>query len=114
MGASSDPIAKYTTPEKAQEVMNTFRKYGFTHLDTARVHSPGAAGTSEPLMGQTDFASWAVVDSKAMCFIPGAHKAENIAKSIDATLGALGVSKVTHTTCMCLIARLRLPRPVVP
>lgn len=94
IGASSDPTAKFDTPEKAQEFLSTFRKHGFTHLDTARIYSPGAPGTSEPLMGETDFDSWAVVDSKAQCFIPGAHKAENIAKSIDATLGALGVSKV--------------------
>jgi aflatoxin B1 aldehyde reductase len=94
VGASVDPIAKFDTPETAQEFLSTFRGYGYTHLDTARFYSPGAPNTSEPLIGQTDFTSWAVIDSKAMCFIPGAHKAENIAKSIDATLEALKVSQV--------------------
>jgi aflatoxin B1 aldehyde reductase len=94
IGASSDAFAKFNTPEMAQAFLNTFHSYGFTHLDTARSYSPGAPGTSEPLIGQTDFASWAVVDSKAMSFRPGAHKAELIAESIDATLEALGVSKV--------------------
>ena len=96
IGGSSDPIAKFDSPEKAQEFLNTFRKHGFTHLDTARGYSPHAFGTSEPLMGQTDFSSWAVVDSKAKSFIPGTHKAEVIAESIDDTLKALQVTKV-HT-----------------
>ena len=94
IGASSDPIAKFNTLEQAQAFLNTFRKYGFTHLDTARAYSPGAPGSSEPLMGQTDFASWAIVDSKAKSFTPGAHKAEVIAESIDATLEGLGIPKV--------------------
>lgn len=96
IGSSADPIAKFNTPEKAQAFLTTFRKHGFTHLDTARGYSPHAYGTSEPLMGQTDFTSWATVDSKAKSWIPGTHKAEVVAESIDATLEALGVSKV-HT-----------------
>lgn len=94
IGAPSDPTAKYNTPEKAQEFLATFRKHGFTHLDTARAYSPQAPGTSEPLMGQTDIALWATVDSKAQSFVPGSHKAEGIAESIDGTLKALQPAKV--------------------
>lgn len=94
VSASADPIAKFNTPETTQKFLSIFREYGHAHFDTARVYSPGAPNTSEPLIGQTDFSSWAVIDSKAMTLIPGALKAENIAKSIDATLEALKVSQV--------------------
>ena len=96
IGGSSDPVAKFDTPEKAQEYLSIFRTHGFTHLDTARGYSPHAFGTSEPLLGQTDFATWAVLDSKAKSNTPGSHKAETITESIDDTLKALKVSKV-HT-----------------
>jgi aflatoxin B1 aldehyde reductase len=89
-------MAKFNTPEKAQDFLTTFHNHGFIHLDTARGYSPHAFGSSEPLMAHTDMASWAVVDSKAKSWAPGTHKAEVIAESIDNTLKALEVSKV-HT-----------------
>jgi aryl-alcohol dehydrogenase-like predicted oxidoreductase len=50
IGGPSDPSAKYHTPEEAQEFLSTFRKHGYTHLDTARSYSAEAFGTCESLM----------------------------------------------------------------
>ena len=58
VGAAEDPMAKYNTPAETQEFISTFREAGFRHLDTSRGYSPHAPGTSEPLIGQTDFAQW--------------------------------------------------------
>ena len=58
VGAAEDPMAKYNTPAETQEFISTFREASFRHLDTSRGYSPHAPGTSEPLIGQTDFAQW--------------------------------------------------------
>lgn len=71
IGAAEDPIAYYNTPEQAQEFLSTFRKYGHTLIDTSRNYSPHAPGTAETLQGQTDAASWAIVDTKIRFTGPG-------------------------------------------
>ena len=88
-----DPIAKYNTPEEAQAFLNVFRKHGHTDLDSARGYSPHAPGTTEPLLGQTDFHEWAVVDSN----VEGPPDRDNVATSIQQSLDALKVKKVVFT-----------------
>lgn len=87
-------MAKYNTPEEAQAFFNLFRQYGYDHLDTARGYSPHAPGTAEQIMGETDFASWAVTDSKVRSWQPGTHKAHLITESINESLEALKVKSV--------------------
>jgi len=50
IGAPSDPSVRYSTPEKVQEFLSTFRRHGYVHLDTARSYSAEAPGTCEHLM----------------------------------------------------------------
>lgn len=96
VGSSNDPQAKYTTTRAAQHLLGTFRAYGNTIVDTARGYSPSAPGSSEELLGTTDFSSWALLDTKVTSFTPGAHAADKIAASIEGSLAALNVSSV-HT-----------------
>jgi hypothetical protein len=88
-----DPWAKYPTPDAAQAFLNVFRKAGYVELDTARTYSPHAPGTSEPLLGQTDFKDRAVMDTK-IPYSLGSGTAENVAESVGLSLEGLGVSKV--------------------
>lgn len=50
--------------------------------------------TSEPILAQTDLASWATIDSKVDSVFPGDHNAKKIAASIDAILTDLNVPSV--------------------
>jgi len=93
VGDQTDPIVKnFYTPAATQEFLSLFRKYGYTRLDTARVYSPSAPGTSEPLLGQTDFREWAKIDTKIAPY-PNLRK-NRIPVEIDKSLEDLKVSKV--------------------
>ena len=94
VGDASDPGARYTTAEETQAFLNLFRKYGHTDIDTARGYSPGAPGTSEPLLAQTDFKEWAVMDTKIRAMIPNALTREKVAEGMRGSLEALGMQKV--------------------
>jgi hypothetical protein len=71
---------------------------GYVDLDTARVYSPHAPGTSEPILGKTDFKEWAVMDTKIPP-VPGSGAREKVAESVRASLEALGVEKVSRSEC---------------
>lgn len=102
IGAASDPMAKQHTPEAAQEILNVFRKHGFNVLDTARSYSPHANWTCEPLLGQTDFAEWAVMNTKYPPTGKTPQTKENVADSINESLKALKVDQVNYITCHVL------------
>ena len=94
IGASSDAQARFTNAEEAQAFLNLFRRYGHVDIDTARGYSPSAPGTSEQILGQTDYKQWAIMDTKVKSGSPNAHTKENIAESIEQSLSALKVDKV--------------------
>lgn len=94
VGDSSDPQARYTTPEAAEQVTDFFRRRGYDHLDTARAYSVGAPGSSERILGKTKIGEWATIDTKVKSFGPGTHTSKAIAESIQASLDALHVSQV--------------------
>lgn len=95
VGGPSVAYAKYTTPKAAQEFINICRSYGHDTIDTARSYPGGSAsGTSEQILGETDFATWAVLDTKVYSHGDGCHTASRVKESIDASLAALKVSKV--------------------
>ncbi|MCJ1411353.1 hypothetical protein MMC19_005441 [Ptychographa xylographoides] len=94
IGDAVDPQAKLNTPEAAQAFLDLFRKYGFKDIDTARGYSPGAPGSCEVLLGQTDFAQWAIIDTKVKSWQPRTHTKEMIAESVEESLEALKVDKV--------------------
>lgn len=106
IGDASDPLAKFHTAEETQAFFDLFRKYGGDEIDSARGYSPNAPGTSEPLVGQTDVASWARVATKVFSR-PGDHSTTGIAKSVDGSLEALKVPSV-------YIDYLHMPDPETP
>ncbi|ETN41700.1 uncharacterized protein HMPREF1541_03636 [Cyphellophora europaea CBS 101466] len=94
IGDPADPLTGFATPEAAQSALNICRKHGCTIIDSARGHPPHVPHTSEPLLGQTDVATWATIDSKVDSVYPGDHSADRIAASIDAILKDLNVPSV--------------------
>ena len=95
VGSSDDPIAGHNTPEAAQAFLDIFRKHGYTEIDTGRGYPPHAPGTSEPILGQTDFSKWANLDTKVAPIAGYDHTAAGIAKSIEDSLSALRVDSVS-------------------
>ncbi|MCJ1405181.1 hypothetical protein MMC11_008407 [Xylographa trunciseda] len=94
IGAASDSQARFTNAAEAQPFLDLFRKYGHVDIDTARGYSPGAPGTSEQILGQTDCRDWATIDTKVKSGTPNAHTKDMIAESVQQSLDALKVDKV--------------------
>lgn len=93
IGAVIDPTAKFNDTESTQGLLNKFRHYGHTDIDTAAKYSLHAPGTCESILGRTDFVSWAVMDTKVDSG-PGSHTAPRIRDSISTSLDALKVKRV--------------------
>ncbi|MCJ1391046.1 hypothetical protein MMC18_003907 [Xylographa bjoerkii] len=94
IGASSDTQAHFTNAEEAQAFLSVFRRHGHVDIDTARGYSPGAPGTSEQILGETDCKQWATIDTKIKSGTPNAHTKEKVAENIQQSLNALKVDKV--------------------
>ncbi|KAA6416035.1 MAG: hypothetical protein FRX48_00754 [Lasallia pustulata] len=94
-GNAAAPQARFTTIEAATQLLQIFRDRGYTEIDTARAYPVGANGTSEQLLGNTRVGEWAVVSTKVTSWVPGSHDKMNIAKSIDGSLEALAMNKVS-------------------
>ncbi|KPM34299.1 hypothetical protein AK830_g12274 [Neonectria ditissima] len=90
MGSQLDPLVKdLYTPSAAQACLDLFRRYGFNHIDTARLYSCHDPGTCERLLGRTDAGTWALIDSKVYAD-PTMHR-ERILGEINASLQLLEV-----------------------
>jgi len=81
-----------TDKAEIQRILDLYKSHGHNQLDNARVYG---GGTSETLFGELKYAEQGfVLDTKINSFSPGAHKAENIQKSLQASLEALKTNKV--------------------
>lgn len=96
VGSHLSPLAKITTVEDASKFVSLFRSRGYADIDTARAYPVGRGGSCEKLLGEEDLrlAKWANVSSKVSSFMPGSHRAKNIALSIDRSLEALNTDAV--------------------
>ncbi|KIW11071.1 hypothetical protein PV08_10370 [Exophiala spinifera] len=96
VGSHLSPLAKITTVEDASKFINLFRSRGYNDIDTARAYPVGRGGTCEKLLGEEELrlAKWANVSTKVSSFMPGSHRAKNIALSIDRSLDALNTDQV--------------------
>lgn len=83
--------AKFSSPDLASPILSLLRSRGVTELDTARAYPVGSPGTSEALLGSLAVSTWATLSTKVTSWAPGSHGAENIAKSVAASLKALGL-----------------------
>lgn len=98
IGDAVDPAIKISTVEQAQPWLNVFRAHGHNTIDTARRYPGPAPGTSEKLLGQTDLASWATIDTKVLSN-PGDHTPERIQQSIKTSLELLHIPKIHINYC---------------
>ena len=96
VGSHLSPLAKITTTEEVSKFVSTFRSRGYLDIDTARAYPVGRGGTCEKLLGEKPLrlSKWANVSTKVSSFMPGSHRAKNIALSIERSLEALDADSV--------------------
>ncbi|KAF9359743.1 hypothetical protein BGX26_011516 [Mortierella sp. AD094] len=82
--------ARVKTNEGATEIITTFRKYGHTALDTARIY---ADGNTEIMMGQLDL-NGLTIDTKCFPLQLGGLRPELVKVSLLESLAALKKDKV--------------------
>lgn len=87
-------MARFGTSEEVNAFLDTFIRRGYNHLDTSRMYSPQAPGTSEPKLGAVSAGERFTIDTKVMSAEPGSHTKEKILKEIDVSLEALGVKQI--------------------
>ncbi|KAF4953302.1 hypothetical protein FGADI_6068 [Fusarium gaditjirri] len=90
----ADPMVRFHEPSEVTAFLNAFTKRGYTQLDTARIYSPHAPGTSEPKIGAVPEKKNFIIDTKVNSFHDGAHSKENILKDINDSLSALGIQQI--------------------
>lgn len=95
----------FNTSEKVQAAFDVLRKHEISTIDSSRHYPTAASGTCEQLLGEAGVTSF-TVDTKVWS-MPGKHTPDELQKSIDESLAALGVSKV-H------ILYLHCPDPETP
>ncbi|KAF9319587.1 hypothetical protein BG003_008694 [Podila horticola] len=82
--------ARVKTLPAAQEIISTFKQYGYTHLDTARIYTDG---NTEKMMGQLDLTGL-TVDTKCFPLQLGGLARDRVRHSLEASLAALQTDKV--------------------
>jgi aflatoxin B1 aldehyde reductase len=88
-GGGSVGTGSFETVESAKRFLETFRAYGHTRIDTARIYPPTKPGRGEELLVETGATKWATIDTKASAFGPMTHSKQSIADGIDASSKAL-------------------------
>ncbi|KAF5674483.1 Aflatoxin B1 aldehyde reductase member 3 [Fusarium circinatum] len=89
----ADPVVRFHEPSEVIAFLDAFTKRGYNQLDTARIYSPHAPGTSEPKIGEVPEKNF-IIDTKVNSFHDGAHSKENILKNINDSLSALKIQQV--------------------
>ncbi|KAG5806934.1 hypothetical protein H9Q74_004728 [Fusarium xylarioides] len=59
----ADPMVRFHEQSEVIALLNAFTKRGYTQLDTARIYSPHAPGTSEPKIGDVPEKNF-IIDTK--------------------------------------------------
>ncbi|KAI3587998.1 NADP-dependent oxidoreductase domain-containing protein [Fusarium oxysporum f. sp. albedinis] len=90
---NADPMVRFHEPSDVIAFLNAFTKRGYTQIDTARIYSPHAPGTSEPKIGAIPEKNF-IIDTKVNSFHDGAHSKENILKDINDSLNALRIQLI--------------------
>lgn len=90
---NADPVVRFHEPSEVIAFLDAFTKRGYNQLDTARIYSPHAPGTSEPKIGDVPEKNF-IVDTKVNSFHDGAHSKENILKDINDSLSALRIAQI--------------------
>ncbi|XXG99421.1 hypothetical protein Hte_005760 [Hypoxylon texense] len=91
---SIDPMARFDTPDEVNGILNTFAARGYYQLDTARMYSPHAPGSSEPRLGAVAAGDRFAIDTKVVSRNPGDHSKAKVLEEIDISLEALKVKQI--------------------
>ncbi|KZL87221.1 aflatoxin b1 aldehyde reductase member 2 [Colletotrichum incanum] len=91
----TDPMARFYTLEEVNGFLDIFFQRGYNHLDTSRMYSPNAPGSSEARLGASAAGERFIIDTKVMSW-EFKHTKENVLKEIDASLEALKIRQI-HT-----------------
>ncbi|KAF9870699.1 putative aldo/keto reductase [Colletotrichum karsti] len=92
--AEIDPMVRFDTPDQVNAFLNAFSNRGYNQLDTSRMYSPHAPGTSEPRIGAVAAGDRFVIDTKVTSIEPGAHTKDKILEEIDISLEALKIDQI--------------------
>jgi aflatoxin B1 aldehyde reductase len=79
--------------------LDTFKARGYKDLDTSRNYPPGKIGPSEEMLGKLNAASTFTIYTKVVSEGEGAHRADRLAQSVEASFEAL---KTDHVETMYL------------
>ncbi|KAJ4248768.1 hypothetical protein NW762_012606 [Fusarium torreyae] len=97
-------MVRFDTPDEVNSFLSTFAKRGYFHIDTSRIYSAHAPGSSESRIGAVIKKEY-VVDTKVNSLQKGGHSKANIVSDIDASLVALRVDYI-HTMYLHIPDRL--------
>lgn len=89
-----DKTVRYDTPDEVNAYLNAFYNRGYRQIDTARLYSTGAPGTSEPRLGAVGAGERFTIDTKVLSQEPGSHKRDKIAQEVDTSLKALQIDQI--------------------
>ncbi|KAH6880360.1 NADP-dependent oxidoreductase domain-containing protein [Thelonectria olida] len=87
-------MARFDSPDEVNGFLNAFANRGYSQLDTSRMYSPHAQGSSEPRIGAVAAGDRFVIDTKVTSWKPGTHSKEKVLQEIDISLEALKVKQI--------------------
>ncbi len=87
-------MVRFDTPEEVKAILDTFYERGGRQIDTARLYSPHATGTSEPRIGAVEERKKFAIDTKVFSQTPGSHARDKIAENVDLSLSALKIPQI--------------------
>ncbi|CAM1504982.1 Fc.00g106190.m01.CDS01 [Cosmosporella sp. VM-42] len=87
-------MAHFDSPDEVNNFLDTFAKRGYSQLDTSRMYSPQAPGTSEPRIGDVAAGDRFIIDTKVGGREPGSHSKEKVLKEINISLESLKVKQI--------------------
>ncbi|RAH52045.1 aldo/keto reductase [Aspergillus piperis CBS 112811] len=91
---SVDPTARFDTPDEVNAYFGAFAARGYHQIDTARLYSPMAPGSSEPRIGAINVGDKYILDTKVKSGQPGCHTKEKVLEEIDLSLDALKIKQI--------------------
>jgi aflatoxin B1 aldehyde reductase len=91
---SLDPTARYDTPNEVNAYLDAFYTRGGRQLDTARLYSPHAPGSSEPRLGLVDAGNKFIIDTKVFSREPGSHAKGKVEENINTSLKELKIPQI--------------------
>ncbi|KAL7943303.1 NADP-dependent oxidoreductase domain-containing protein [Trichoderma barbatum] len=89
-----DKTVRYDKPEEVNSYLDAFFNRGYNHIDTARIYSTGASGTSEPRLGAVGAGKKFIIDTKVRSREPGNHQKDKIAEEVEISLKALQIDQI--------------------